>query len=301
MSIPEHQLKTWSHQGSTTAASAIYQRIHNALSGDAELSKHSIDVFLQGSYRNSTNIYGDSDVDVVVRLNETYMPDYDRLDSPTRDRIQAWATPATYSFEPFRKDVASAIRRSFPNHSITEGGKSIKIPRAQSNIPADVVPCLEYRLYTPPAGLLSSSGYSPSPNYIEGIWLKDIWKNQVCVSFPKQHYDNGVDKNRGANERFKPTVRIFKNANHHMEDVGMLSRGTATSYGIECLLYNVPNSKFAGSHQGAFIEILNWLNSADLETFVCQNGMQRLFAEAKWNIGNARAFINALIQLWTNW
>ncbi len=301
MSIPEQQLKTWSHQGPTTGASKIYQRIRNALNMDAELAKHRVEVFLQGSYRNHTNIYGDSDVDVVVMLNETYMPNYEQLDSQTRGLMETRADPATYQFEHFRRDVAAAIRQSFPNHNITEGGKSIKIPRTPNNIPADIVPCLEYRCYTPALGLLNSPGYSPNPNYIEGIWLKDARRNQTCISFPKQHYDNGVAKTRRANEVFKPTVRIFKNANHCMESRGLLASKAATSYGIECLLYNAPDSSFTGSHQETLIAILDWLSAADLTNFVCQNGLQKLFAADRWNIKSAKAFINALIQLWNSW
>ena len=32
-------------------------------------------IFLQGSYKNDTNVYGDSDVDVVIRLDEIYYTD----------------------------------------------------------------------------------------------------------------------------------------------------------------------------------------------------------------------------------
>ena len=294
MSIPESQFETWSHQGATKSASEIYERIRRALMNDAVLSGRNFEVFLQGSYRNSTNIYGDSDVDVVVMLKDTYSSDYSRLDPYTRNRIQANEVSATYTFEDFRKDVSNAIRRAFPNHTILEGGKSIKIPRTLNNIPADVVPCISYRMHTSE----SRVGY---PAYIEGIWLRDIKRNYSVVSFPKQHYDNGVTKHGRSNQWYKPTIRIFKNAENCAEQRGLIQEGIASSYAIECLLYNVPLLQFGGTYQDTFVNTLNWLSNADMATFMCQNGIHRLFEEDRWTTQKARIYIGALITMWNQW
>jgi len=295
MGIPESQLQTWSHQGATASASAIYERVRTALQTDPVLSVRSFDVFLQGSYRNSTNIRGDSDVDVVVKLNETYMPDYSRLDAYTRSVVEGNAQPATYTFTDFRRDVSNAIRRAFPNHSVTEGGKSIKIPRTANNIPADVVPCLEYRLYFPPRTLLGEA------SYVDGIWLRDVQRNYEVVSFPKQHFDNGVTKHGQTAEWYKPTARVFKNARGWLEDRRLIQDGVASSHAIECLLFNVPHQQFGGSYQTTFINVVNWLAGADLTGFVCQNGVQRLFEQNRWTIEKAQAYIGALVQMWQQW
>lgn len=293
MAIPESQLETWSHQGAVTSASALYQRIRDALQADTTLSVRNFDVFLQGSYRNSTNIRGDSDVDVVVRLNETYMPDYSLVDPYTKGIVEGRSSPATYTLSGFRRDVSSAIRRAFPNHNITEGGKSIKIPRTTNNIPADVVPCLEYRLY-----YKTQSG---AVDYVSGIWLRDVQRNHEVTSFPIQSYENGVAKHGRTSNCYKPTVRIFKNARGWMEDNGLIRIGTASSHAIECLLYNVPDQQFGSSYGSTFVNVVNWLSSADLTNFVCQNGIQRLFGDGRWTEANARAFIAGLIQMWNQW
>lgn len=295
MAIPESQLETWSHQGSTKSATAIYEHIQSALRDDATLSRLKFHVFLQGSYRNSTNIRGDSDVDVVVKLEDTFQPDYDQLDELTKAKVKAGHRDATYTLADFRRDVSSAIQRAFPNHNITEGGKSIKIPRTANNIPADVVPCLEYRLYRPPQTFLSDA------TYIDGIWLWDVQRNHSVISFPKQSYDNGVAKHERTNQWYKPTVRIFKNARGWMEDKGLIRIGTASSHAIECLLYNVPDQQFGRSYGSTFVNVVNWLSSADLTNFVCQNGIQRLFSDGRWTEANARAFIAGLIQMWNQW
>ena len=295
MTIPEGQLQTWSHQGATASASALYERIRTALQNDTALRGRNFEVFLQGSYRNSTNIRGDSDVDVVAVLRDTFKPDYSQLNEYTRATVQAGHQDATYTLEDFRHDVSNAVRRAFPLHAITEGGKSIKIPRTANNIPADVVPCLEYRLYRPPQTLLGDA------TYIDGIWLWDVQRNHEVTSFPRQSYENGVAKHGRTNEWYKPTVRIFKNARGWTEDNGLIQSGTASSHSIECLLYNVSDQQFGSSYGDTFVNVVNWLNSADLTNFVCQNGIQRLFDPGRWTTQNARAYIGALIQMWNQW
>ncbi len=295
MAIPESQLETWSRQGATDSASALYERIRNALQNDAALRNRNFEVFLQGSYRNSTNIRGDSDVDVVAMLTDTYMPEYGALDAYTRSVVEGRSSSATYTLTDFRRDVANAVRRAFPMHNITEGGKSIKIPRTNNNIPADVVPCLEYRLYLPPQTLLGNA------YHIDGIWLWDVQRNHSVISFPKQSYDNGVAKHGRTNQWYKPTVRIFKNARGWMEDHGLIQSGTASSHSIECLLYNVPDQQFGSCYGDTFVNVVNWLNGADMTNFVCQNGLQRLFDTGRWTTQNAHAYIGALIQMWNQW
>ena len=76
MAIPESQLDTWSHQGSITQSSTTYNTIKKALesTGSAYAGKN-YTVFLQGSYGNDTNIYSESDVDIVIRLNSCFYHD----------------------------------------------------------------------------------------------------------------------------------------------------------------------------------------------------------------------------------
>ena len=70
MGIPEAQLKTWSHQGPITQSSTTYNGIKRVLESTAvPYSNKNYEVFLQGSYQNATNIYAESDVDIVIRLN----------------------------------------------------------------------------------------------------------------------------------------------------------------------------------------------------------------------------------------
>jgi hypothetical protein len=97
MAIPEAQLDIWSHQGSVVGSAATYQTVRSALlaSGSGYAGKE-IEVFLQGSYGNDTNIYAESDVDTVIRLDETLYRDLSLLTSEDRALYDAHFGPATY-------------------------------------------------------------------------------------------------------------------------------------------------------------------------------------------------------------
>jgi hypothetical protein len=80
MAIPDSQLDTWSHQGSIKQSSTTYAPVKRALeAADAKYAGKSFEVFLQGSYGNATNIYAESDVDVVIRLDSIYHYDVTAL------------------------------------------------------------------------------------------------------------------------------------------------------------------------------------------------------------------------------
>ena len=76
MPIPDSQLSTWSGQGSQVRSQRTYESIRHALDGHdwpSEMGRPS--VYLQGSYRNHTNIAGDSDVDVVAESANLFYSD----------------------------------------------------------------------------------------------------------------------------------------------------------------------------------------------------------------------------------
>ena len=65
MSIPESTLAQWSHHRAGTAFKQAHVPIRQTLDAYKGLSPFKYEVFLQGSYKNDTNLGGDSDVDVV--------------------------------------------------------------------------------------------------------------------------------------------------------------------------------------------------------------------------------------------
>src|SRR3974390_887629 len=80
MRIPEAQLAVWSNVGSQRQSKDTYATIRNALDDKNAPYAGSIEIFLQGSYGNDTNVYGkDSDVDIVALCNRVYFYDPSRL------------------------------------------------------------------------------------------------------------------------------------------------------------------------------------------------------------------------------
>lgn len=283
MAIPESQLTTWANQGAITTAKSTVDSVKNALNSYSDWpSGVDFEVYLQGSYKNDTNIRGDSDVDVVAQLNSTFRSNL----SDDQKRILG-LTPATYHLSDFRADVLKILKNYYVQSQITEGNKSIKITANNGRLPADVIVCAQYRRYK------TVSSY----DYVEGMTFWTQNDNRQVINYPKVHYDNGVSKHKNTNQWYKPVVRLFKNSR------SSFSEDTTPSYFLECLIYNVPNSKFGTSYQNSFCNIINWLNEADLDSFMCQNDQLKLFGitPEQWDTNRAKSFVQNLISLWNNW
>jgi hypothetical protein len=295
MVIPETQSETWSHQGSVDAASATYESVRTALyAGTSVIKDENFEVFLHGSYKNNTNIRGDSDVDVVVQLNSIFEYDCSVLiEDEKRLFHQAYPSEPTYSWTAFRTDVLNSLRNHYQSSTVSEGNKSLKIAGGSSRLEADVIVCLQYRKY-------ESFRASHGQKYVEGIVFYTKNENYRVISFPKVHYDNGTKKNNGTNGWYKPTVRMFKNARAFLVDQGIISQDLVPSYFLECLLFNVPDREFGGNYQTTFYNILNWISRADLSTFVSQDRQSLIFDSpfGSWSLDHAKRFIDSLITLW---
>ncbi len=283
MAIPESQLEAWSHQGAVTTSKATADSIKNALNAYNNWPEGiDFEVYLQGSYKNDTNIRGDSDVDVVAQLNSTF---YSNLSEDQKRTLGL--SPASYSWSNFRSDVLKVLKDYYGQSQITEGNKSIKIKANNGRLPADVVVCSQYRRYKTVS----------SDDFVEGMCFWTRNDDRQVINYPKVHYDNGVSKHQNSSKWYKPVVRLFKNSR------GNISGDATPSYFLECMLYNVPNSKFGTSYQDTFCNVVNWLNEINLDNFICQNGQLILFGltQEQWNTNQAKAFIENLISLWNNW
>src|SRR4051812_47716712 len=110
MTIPLAQLQTWSAQGSVTQSKNTYASIKGALEdARANYTEHNFKVFLQGSYGNDTNIYAESDVDVVVRYDGAFY--HDIKERPADEQIAfhaAYPANGTYAYNDFKQHVAQA-------------------------------------------------------------------------------------------------------------------------------------------------------------------------------------------------
>lgn len=67
------------------------------------------------------------------------------------------------------------------------------------------------------------------------------------INWPHQHYENGVAKNAATARSYKGCVRILKTLRYAMIADGIASAESATSFLMECLIWNVPNDRFGAS------------------------------------------------------
>ena len=280
MPITESTLAKWSHHQAATAFKQAHVPIRNALAAHKGLSQFKYEVFLQGSYKNDTNLGGDSDVDVVVRLSSKLKPTVavlsgNRLQENDSHKFvfQKWKS--------FRDEALKALRARF-GKAAKSGRKTLKVSKGRIPADADLVVTVSHK-----QGI--------------GFYLSD--ERRWVVSFPQQHHTRGLKKEKAANNRFKRTLRMFKAARNKLVEKRVLKKDDAPSYFIECLLYNVPNGMFKPKLAATYTGIVGWLRTAKLKDFKCQNGHVGLFGPGKeqWSINKARAFVKALQTLWDTW
>jgi hypothetical protein len=294
--IPESQLETWSHLGSVTQSRNTYATVKATLDDSSSpYYVKSFESFLQGSYANDTNVYRDSDVDVVMRLDSTWYHDAHLLPSDQYGAFQrAYPNSATYGLPQFKTEVAAWLDRKF--NGVRVGSKAIFIQGSGSRRDCDVLVCARFDYY-----YRFSSIYDESK--AEGIcfFLND---GTQIVNFPKQHSDNCTLKHKATNQWFKPTVRILKNMRNALVDANMLPDGTAPSYFIEGMLWNVPVDRFGGTYADTFVAVYNYLVNTDRSTFRCANGIHLLLqagSHVSWPPAHCETFLNALRALWSHW
>lgn len=298
--IPESQLETWSNIGAQKTSALTYQAVSNCLAS-YNWRNNEPEVFLQGSYGNDTNTYGSSDVDIVVLYKSTYQADITALPPQGKQLYEQGFSQASYLFDDFRTDVLSALKKTFGT-SVSEEKRCLKVKGDNGRQPADVLPCILYKKY------ISLTSYNE--NYMEGVTFYIPKESRWAVNFPKLHLANGSLKN--SNERtkgqYKKIVRVFKNARTYLIDKEIISKDLASSYFLECMLFNVPDSYFTTNLQYSFKEILRFLlvafaNNTE-EHFISQDCQSKLFANfthGYWPKADAITLIVALANLGRNW
>lgn len=257
------------------------------------LSGFNVNVCLQGSYKNSTNIRNSSDVDVVAEFTSVNYYDISFLTPEEEARFERNRNPSQYSFALFRQAVRGALVTEFGNNLIHPDNKCIKLDAHNTYTNADIVPCFSHRLYKryPAQG---------NPSYYEGIQFQ-TQNGDWVVNFPNQHYDSLTTRSTQTNGKIKEYIRLFKALKEALVENGRLGENVAPSYYIENLLYNVPNRFFTGTgtYHDRFVSILEVLiqdfNSRAFSDYMCANGINILVHENAWNQESLRQYLLGLI------
>lgn len=264
----------WTGIGSQDLAQNTYASVKKAISNHPSLTDKDVEVFLQGSYANATNVRGDSDVDIVVMSNKTYYFNADRLSLSEKVAFDNNRVPASYIANQLRKDVLEAMRTYYGAARVEEHNKCIRVLKRDGYVDADVVPAFQYRLYKR-YGIYGS-------DYIEGtaIFTAD---NDMIINYPKEHKKNGTTKNFMTSNQFKPTVRQLKNLKRHAVAQGALDPKTLPGYLLECLAYNAPNPLFGSFDHNRLTAVLNWLRNAEFGNLLSVDGIHTIFGSDPGN------------------
>ena len=294
MSIPLAQLETSCTQVCVTQSKNTYATIKASLEDqNAKYTDRNFKVFLQGSYGNDTNIYAESDVDVVIRYDGAFFHDITTRPADEQAAFQKAYPQSGTLYSDFKEHVRQALVSKFGN-SVKLGAKAIRIEASGSRRNADVIVAYEYKRYYKFKGLYDE-------RHVAGI---SFFKSDGIriANYPNQHCENLTTKHQETSSKFKPLVRIFKNARSKMVEEGLIAKGSAPSYYVEGLLCNVPADRFVGDYQDIFLNILNWLHETeDRSGFVCANEQYYLLrdnSETCWATADGHKFINAAIELW---
>ena len=147
MKISEDTFISWSQGPAKTEADKCdnaEKAVLKAIKADAQLANLNITVFAQGSYRARTNVRQNSDVDICIRYNSTFFPDY----PPGTTKETFGNVDGTMAFGDFKNMVRAALESRFGKGGAVRGNKAFDVHANTYRIDADVVPTFEHRRYT---------------------------------------------------------------------------------------------------------------------------------------------------------
>lgn len=305
--IDEKQLSIWASAPNATKYRYTHEEIRKALNkylpneafnkSGFKISNSDYEVYLQGSYANSTNIKEDSDVDVIVELKSlVFSYDVDDLTSEEKKEFHStYPNPSKYKFEDFKRDVYNSLAIYFNNVEYSE--KCLKIPGNTLRVNADIVPCFEHRKY-------EKFTYLTRNKFIPGIKFFNTNTQEKIINFPKKHIENCEAKNVDTEGNFKGTIRIFKHLNKELKEKNLVKDGEAPSYFIENMLYNCSPQVFNNSYTDIVLKVFQFLTNdiknGRFEYYQCANEQDLLFSDKTWKQEQAVNFINLSANLFLN-
>ena len=227
-----------------------------------------VEIFIQGSYANNTCVRGESDVDIAVIRHDKY-------EYVFGDEFVPYIGGYEHSQEArtFKTIVLKALNDAFGPTNVHRHNKSIKVDGNTYRKQADVVPAFSIRYFY-------DSERKNYDYYLEGITIYAD-DGEIINNFPKQHIENGKKKNIDTHYYYKKMVRIIKKIRYQMEDMQYASAKGVSSFGLESLLWNVPDGlfmKYGDAYRYTFDDIVDYLykNKFLLGIYSEANGIKKL-------------------------
>ncbi|MEG0978207.1 MAG: nucleotidyltransferase [Bacilli bacterium] len=236
-----------------------------------------VKIFIQGSYANNTNVRTESDVDIAVVQEEFFNTENcsSRLNLQVdRDYNYSSSTPSSKTF---KDEVQECLVNKFGNN-VERKNKYIKVNGNAYIKDADIVPCRAYR------------------NSVTGILITpDI--GEIIINYPEQHIENGKKKNEDTNFYYKKMVRIIKKIRYLMEENGYSEASEVSSFGLESLLWNLPDAVFTNysNYKFEFKVIVNYLynHKSYIGNYKEANGINKLVPSLQ-DVHKYESFIDKL-------
>lgn len=290
MQLPDTTIDEWSRRGDAFHAWYSYQMVRDTLAA-ARIGGFTYTIYPQGSYASKTNIAGDSDVDMVIALRSAFYANKEKLTAPELREYEQHYEESALTWQRFRTAVAQVLHH---NYWATEKNKCINVRSNLIRLPADVLIALEHRYYT---SFLTLS----TQKFTEGVQFYTSRGAKKIVNFPKLHIRSCARKNQDTGGRYRPVVRVAKNARNDLMADGkaLLKPGTVPSYFLESLFWNVPDSLYSDDLPSSYRQALGWLreNPDKLKSMNFPNRKGKLFGDGPdsvWNTLNAQAVIGAM-------
>lgn len=286
-------------------AARTHTAIREYLESDPALFKYKIETYLQGSYKNSTNVRGDSDVDMGSVTDEVFYYDTDWLPSEpqyvhgigsislkesTEEALSL--NKAGFTFWQYRHDVLASLKREYGD-SVVDGNKAITIRGNTYRLDADVLPCTSFRQYF--------KDWEGKASYHTGIAFFSK-SDGLIVNFPKQHFENLAEKDQRNNGKVKGCIRILKRVRNELEDKSQWDRKRSPSFYLESFVWNAPDDTFVGGYELVVQNVLAHLYKdvkekkakGQLDTYAQANNIFALFHPNFWDADDALAFIEKI-------
>jgi hypothetical protein len=284
----ETKFRNWSAAPGTTEQARqenAERMVREAIRDHKNFANHDVRTILQGSYRNSTNVKRESDVDICVCCMDTFFYD---LSQANYDFTDAQISPSPYLLTDFKAEVEAALVAKFERKGVKAGNKAFELRENSYRVDADVVAAFAYRSYRRSHNGLVYPG-SPKP-FIQPEGTRFFTsKFEEIINWPEQHYSNGLAKDIRTRGRYKAIVRSLKSLKFNMEENGDDQASKVPSYLVECLVYNVPDDSLRGeSFYQNVRDCLGYAYEAATDTKLSQwqevNGLKPLFdSQQRWD------------------
>ncbi|MFY9089505.1 nucleotidyltransferase domain-containing protein [Arcobacter aquimarinus] len=224
----EEILKSWTKPASNSEEQKLSNSISmvkDAIQKNPKLNSLDIEIFGQGSYANNTNVRLNSDIDINIRFKGGF---YSDLPSNKTKKDFGLIYPINYTYSEFKNDVENALIDKFGIERVNRNNKCITIKANTYIVETDVVPTWDNRRY------------SENGSYVSGVAFWDDNGNKI-TNYPKQHIENGIEKNNLTERKYKRLTRLFRKLRYKMIEERIEVSDNITSFLLECLIWNVPN------------------------------------------------------------